>query len=108
MCAEPHPGWAIVHERISINWAILRQRVAEARLTVGTAAPALTEEQYGAFVRQQITMISECSHALVAAAARLGTLALADLGINLSGCLSSGMWLVAVGIAMLALLAQCS
>lgn len=62
---------AVAHERISLNWAILRQRVAEARLSVGTAAPALTEAQYGAFVRQQITMISESSRHLVTTAARL-------------------------------------
>ncbi|MBI2515604.1 MAG: hypothetical protein HYV95_01695 [Opitutae bacterium] len=75
MSAIPHPGWAAAHERISVNWALLRQRVAAARLAVGAAAPALTEEQYGAFLGQQITMIRECSRSLVTAAARLSATA---------------------------------
>lgn len=75
MSVAPHPGWVAIHERISINWALLRQRVAETRLTVGAAAPALSEEQYGAFLGQQTTMIRECSRALVAAAARLNATA---------------------------------
>lgn len=55
----PQPGWLFVCQRLGPLESVLRDRMERARLGVGAAAPALSVEQYAAWLQQQTTMLEE-------------------------------------------------
>lgn len=60
MSAEnPQPGWQFVHENLGPLRHTLRERVAQARLGVGSADRALSKSEYLAWLQQQIAMLKE-------------------------------------------------